>query len=361
MPQKKTFEVYEFAGNFTNNVTITGTGDFYGIIAIKLNASPTTQTVYFRPTNLWNADNARFAVYYWDASNTGWADMTRVSECEEVYMAQIPANYTNIIFCRMNPSSVGNNFDNGTVWNRTEDLTIGNSNLYELTEDNNNWSTGSWKTYTSIECINRWYVSGDFNNFDLTHPFTDNQVAITLAANTTYQFKIQHQVGNTYTWFGNPGTMTSTNCTDWNFGSLGQDDTNAKITTTIAGTYLFTMSVNTNGTPKLTVTYPALHTIKYDANMPTAWGKVVPFSAADIPSETASVGYGASYTLSANTPAIVEAKRRNLCYLYLCRVEHAGRWERDNLLGRQHHTECIGRYNALRTMDTARVQHHLLR
>lgn len=265
-------------------------------------------TVYLKPNSNWLQANARFAVYYWDASNTGWADMTRVSECEEVYMAQIPANYTNIIFCRMNPSSAGNNFDVGTVWNKTVDLTIENSNLYELTEDNNNWSTGSWKTYTPIECIDRWYVSGDFNNFDLTHPFTNNQVAITLAANTTYQFKIQHQVGNTYTWFGNSGTMTSTNCTDWNFGSLGQDDTNAKITTTIAGAYLFTMSVNPNGTPKLTVTYPALHTIKYDANMPTAWGKVVPFSAADIPSETASVGYGASYTLSANTPAIVEAK-----------------------------------------------------
>lgn len=261
-------------------------------------------TVYLKPNSNWLQANARFAVYYWDASNTGWADMTRVSECEEVYMAQIPANYTNIIFCRMNPSSAENNFNDGTIWNKTGDLTIGNSNLYELTEDNNNWSTGSWNTYTPIECIDRWYVSGDFNNFDLTHPFTNNQVAITLAAKTTYQFKIQHQVGNTYTWFGNSGTMTSTNCTDWNFGSLGQDDTNAKITTTIAGAYLFTMSVNPNGTPKLTVTYPALHTIKYDANMPMAWGKVVPFYAANIPTETASVGYGASYTISANTPAI---------------------------------------------------------
>lgn len=262
-------------------------------------------TVYLKPNSNWLQANARFAVYYWDGSDTHWENMTRVSECEEVYMAQIPANYTNIIFCRMNPSSAGNNFDNGTAWNKTEDLTIENSNLYELTEDN--WSTGSWKTYTPIECIDRWYVSGDFNNFDLTHPFTDNQVAITLAANTTYQFKIQHQVGNTYTWFGNSGTMTSTNCMGWDFGSLGQDNTNARITTTVAGTYLFTMSVNTNGTPKLTVTYPALHTIKYDANMPMAWGTIVPFYADYIPSETASVGYGASYTLSANTPAIVKA------------------------------------------------------
>lgn len=163
--------------------------------------------------------------------------------------------------------------------------------------------------YAQWTGVDYWYVSGKFPNhdFDLEYRFTNNQVAITLAANTTYEFKIQHQEGNDYIWFGNPGTMTSTNCTDWNFGSLGQDDTNAKITTTIAGTYLFTMSVNTNGTPKLTVTYPALHTIKYDANMPMAWGTIVPFYADYIPSETASVGYGASYTLSANTPAIVKA------------------------------------------------------
>lgn len=266
-------------------------------------------TVYLKPNSNWLQANARFAVYYWDASNTGWADMTRVSECEEVYMAQIPANYTNIIFCRMNPSSVGNNFDNGTVWNRTEDLTIGNSNLYELTEDNNNWSTGSWKTYTPIECIDRWYVSGDFNNFDLTHPFTDNQVAITLAANTTYQFKIRHQVGNTYTWFGNSGTMTSTNCTDWNFGSLGQDDTNAKITTTIAGAYLFTMSVNPNGTPKLTVTYPALHTITYQEGRPAEYDRLTTFG---IPTSTTQVADGGALTLPDYTTIKIAAGSGNI-------------------------------------------------
>lgn len=146
---KKTFEVYEFAGNFTNNVTITGTGDFYGIIAIKLNASPTTQTVYFRPTNLWNADNARFAVYYWDASNTGWADMTRTSDCEEVYVAQIPANYPNIIFCRMNPDATDHNWDKNNTWNQTVDLSVENGKVYTITNlQGDNKYNGTWDTYT---------------------------------------------------------------------------------------------------------------------------------------------------------------------------------------------------------------------
>lgn len=331
-------------------------------------------TVYLRPTDLWNADNARFAVYYWDASNTGWADMTRVSECEEVYMAQIPANYTNIIFCRMQPST-DNNWNN--KWNQTVNLSVEDGNVYTITGGSKDNYTGSWTAYTpatfsvsfdanggdgtitsitDIACggtatltentftrtnytfagwntqadgngtayadkasitniktditlyaqwtgVDYWYVSGNFPNhdFDLEYRFTDNQVAITLAANTTYEFKIQHQEGNTYTWFGNSGTMTSANCTGWNFYT---DAYNARITTTVAAAYIFTLN---NTTPNISVTYPALYTIQYAANMPTAWGKEVPFYAADIPSETASVGYGASYTLSANTPAIVKS------------------------------------------------------
>ena len=349
--------------------------------SLQVYTAPSTQTVYLRPNANWLQDNARFAVYYWDdASNTGWADMTRVSECEEVYMAQIPANYTHIIFCRMKPTPTENNWAN--TWNQTADCEVKNTQLYTIAEGAWDKGNGSWSTYTpatfsvsfdangdkvegtmssiaDIACggtatltentftrtnytfagwntqadgngtayadkasitniktditlyaqwtgVDYWYVSGNFPNhdFDLEYRFTNNQVAITLAANTTYEFKIQHQEGNDYIWFGNSGTMTSDNCAGWNFGSLGQDNINAKITTTIAGAYLFTMSVNPNGTPKLTVTYPALHTMKYDANMPMAWGKVVPFYAANIPTETASVGYGASYTISANTPAI---------------------------------------------------------
>lgn len=146
---KKTFEVYEFAGNFTNNVTITGTGDFYGIIAIKLNTSPSTQTVYLRPTDLWNADNARFAAYYFDDSNNGWEDMTRTSDCEEVYVAQIPANYSKIIFCRMNPATKENNWTpETTLWNQTVDLSVENGKVYTITNQQEDKKyNGTWGTY----------------------------------------------------------------------------------------------------------------------------------------------------------------------------------------------------------------------
>lgn len=266
-------------------------------------------TVYLKPNSNWLQANARFAVYYWDASNTGWADMTRVSECEEVYMAQIPANYTNIIFCRMNPSTTENSFGESVKWNQTADCEVKNTQLYTIAEGVWDKGNGSWSTYTPVECINRWYVSGNFNNFSLTHPFTNNQVAITLAANATYEFKIQHQVGNTYSWFGNPSTMTSSNCAGWDFGMLGKDDTNAKITTTIAGAYLFTMSVNPNGTPKLTVTYSTLHTITYQEGRPAEYDRLTTFG---IPTSTTQVADGGALTLPDYTTIKIAAESGNI-------------------------------------------------
>ena len=108
-------------------------------------ASPTTQTVYLRPTNLWNADNARFAAYYFDDSNNAWVDMTRTSDCEEVYVAQIPANYPNIIFCRMKPTPRENNWDNR--WNQTGNLSVEDGKIYTITGGSENAYTGTWDTY----------------------------------------------------------------------------------------------------------------------------------------------------------------------------------------------------------------------
>lgn len=276
--------------------------------------------------NLWNRSNEwtiptdkdMFVIDNWDDSHT--------HNCNTPCSGGHWSTYTPATFS----VSFNANGGDGTITSITDIVCGGTATLTENTFTRTNYTFVGWNTqadgngtayadkasitniktditlYAQWTGVDYWYVSGNFPNhdFDLEYRFTNNQVAITLAANTTYEFKIQHQEGNDYIWFGNSGTMTSDNCAGWNFGSLGQDNINAKITTTIAGAYLFTMSVNPNGTPKLTVTYPALHTMKYDANMPMAWGKVVPFYAANIPTETASVGYGASYTISANTPAI---------------------------------------------------------
>lgn len=58
-------------------------------------------------------------------------------------------------------------------------------------------------------------------------------------------------------------------------------------------------------------TDPVQYTIAYHANMPEAWGKTVPFYAANIPADPATVSAGDTYTLSGNTPVINKDETTN--------------------------------------------------
>lgn len=375
---KKTFEVYEFAGNFTNNVTITGTGDFYGIIAIKLNTSPSTQTVYLRPTDLWNADNARFAAYYFDDSNNGWEDMTRTSDCEEVYVAQIPANYFKIIFCRMNPATKENNWTpETTLWNQTVDLSVENGKVYTITNQQEDKKyNGTWGTYVqsysvsfnmnghgdavSDLCVQSgaattqpadptatgytfagWYADAactqawDFSTLvtaattlyakwteNLTSPIsikgawdgwtvhplekkpgeTGDVAYITLSITQaeTYQFGFLYK-GKFYqipAKNAQPMTRLTTNGIGWNFyksGAItdgGTADCNIEIDYT--GDYTFQVDYSDENCLKVTVTYPALHTITYQEGRPVEYGSLTTFG---IPTSTTQVVDGGTLTL----------------------------------------------------------------
>lgn len=99
-----------------------------------------------------------------------------------------------------------------------------------------NYIKGSWDGWTE-------------HDITLTKTYT-----VTLAANTTYEFGLKDTgtSGSGNDWFGNTGTMTSTNCTGWNFVKSGP---NCHITTKAAGTYTFKLVWN-GGTPQFSVTYP---------------------------------------------------------------------------------------------------------
>ena len=110
-----------------------------------------SKTIYLK-TGMWNADDARFAVYTWADGKTGkWLDMEEVDCNGDYFSVNIPTGCTKIIFGRMNPDISTNSFDNGDgkpLWNRTEgDLTIpaDGKNLFTIT----NWGSGSWGTYTA--------------------------------------------------------------------------------------------------------------------------------------------------------------------------------------------------------------------
>lgn len=92
-------------------------------------------------------------------------------------------------------------------------------------------------------------VAGGFNSWSTTaNTFSSSKTSIDLTNGTTYEFKIYRTEGNKY--YGNNGTMTSANCTNWDFSSSAG---NAKITANITGTYVFEQ---VNNTPRISVHYP---------------------------------------------------------------------------------------------------------
>lgn len=112
-------------------------------------AEPTT--IYLKPNANWVVDNARFAVYMWNDGGDNWVDMTLAEGETAIYEASIPADYANIIFCRMDPSTTANNWDN--KWNQTNDLSIPNdgTNLYTIADGAWDKGAGTWSTYASTQ------------------------------------------------------------------------------------------------------------------------------------------------------------------------------------------------------------------
>ena len=109
-------------------------------------------TVYLKPNSNWLIDGARFAAYYWDGSGSNWTSMTD-SNGDGYYEATIPAGYSNIIFCRMNPGSSVNDWSN--KWNQTSDLTIptDGNNCYTVADGTWDNGGGTWSriaTYYSV-------------------------------------------------------------------------------------------------------------------------------------------------------------------------------------------------------------------
>ena len=103
------------------------------------------EKLYLVPNSNWKSDGARFAAYFFNNSTNKneWASMTRVEgETDIIYEVTVPTgNWTNVIFCRMNPSASANNWNN--KWNQTADLTFdGTKNLFTV-------KAGAWDGATS--------------------------------------------------------------------------------------------------------------------------------------------------------------------------------------------------------------------
>ena len=102
----------------------------------------TEKVVYLKPNSNWTQSNARFAAYFWkDGGGDVWVSMTAVGD--GTYEAHLPEGYDygcNVIFCRMNPSTSANNWNN--KWNQTANLKTPTDGKNLYTVKNGTWDNG---------------------------------------------------------------------------------------------------------------------------------------------------------------------------------------------------------------------------
>lgn len=141
--------LYRFEGWYTDAKCTVPAGT-YATLSVTLTESKTyyakfveeaSNIIYLKPSSNWKKDNARFAVYMFTGSTNKWVDLTD-DDGDGYYSAVIPdGNWNTFIFCRMNPRTTENNWNN--KWTQTPDLTIpAGNNCYTITEgtDSGSWS-----------------------------------------------------------------------------------------------------------------------------------------------------------------------------------------------------------------------------
>ena len=125
----------------------------------------TNDYIYLKPNSNWTKANARFAARFFKSSGSGeaWKDMTD-ADGDGYYSCNKPSEYDMVIFCRMNPATIENKWENR--WDQSKDQKIPNNNLFVVDDgqwggngndnsgatgnwDNNHWDNSQWTTYTA--------------------------------------------------------------------------------------------------------------------------------------------------------------------------------------------------------------------
>ncbi|MEF2919714.1 MAG: hypothetical protein U0O22_04500 [Acutalibacteraceae bacterium] len=145
--------IYGNCFTLTSTAWDNGTGTWKTIDNPTVPTEPTTQpttnptaenNIYFVPSTNWKEANARFSAYFFNGSSEPqWVSLTANSKGQ--YVGTMPTGYKSVIFVRMNPDTTNNNWDNGTKWNQTADLTI-NGNCFTLNSGEWDGANGTWST-----------------------------------------------------------------------------------------------------------------------------------------------------------------------------------------------------------------------
>lgn len=130
------------------------------------------RTIYLSP-GVWNVDGARFAVWAWPNTGEGqWVDALLAPNETNIYQVTLPDDIANIIWVRMNGATTENNWDN--KWNQTDDIVLGNENLYTITGwggDKSPYSAGTYSlaTISTVQLQGNFATTGsDWNAIDLS-------------------------------------------------------------------------------------------------------------------------------------------------------------------------------------------------
>ena len=169
------------------------------IISCSAWASITGGDYFFFSPGVWNVDNAKYSVYFWNSSgNTGVLELKKWGKTNYYYCIPKKGTWTSAKFLRKDPNSSSTDW---TSWNDTGDLNNITGNCFSIT----GWSYGSWSKYTPI-----LYVSG-FDNW----------------SETAYKMKSSSVNEHTYTFYNQkPSTkeFKITNGTwDWQINQNGNN------------------------------------------------------------------------------------------------------------------------------------------
>ncbi|MBQ0076843.1 MAG: InlB B-repeat-containing protein, partial [Bacteroidales bacterium] len=265
--------------------------------------SPETKTIYLEP-NVWDITSAKFFVHAWGGGDAD-VEMATIVNCEsKILQADVPLETTNVIFTRQNKSTSSLTWDwNNGLWNKSKEVSLGTNNYVKITT----YEGGAWDgdhqlsgTETKSYSGPNWSVRGTFNgeNYGTAHTMVkgdgcDGTVSLTLAANTTYYFKVVNEtLGYWYGCTPNPTPTASFS----NYDFVQGENNNCPFTTTVAGIYTFAVDYSNPDAPKVSVTYPIKYTVTYDGNGNTSG------------SAPAAVDYakGATVTVASNTGSLAK-------------------------------------------------------
>ena len=233
--------------------------------------------IYFQPGSDWKADNAWFAVYFFDDKNHAEWKRLEPSICDPSAFVTTTPNYADwnwskisMIFCRMNPAYNDLAWDGDgkdRVWTQTVNqeryddwIDDGMLNKFNTSRtwaqiitpwnsdsdpnNNNSDATIQWYNTSCTEQAEDYSLAGTFNNWSVkAHKFrvgkgASGSVEVELTKGS-YSFKL---VKNESTWFGNSGTITSvTSSSGLEFTGNGGDCT---IKAEQDGVYTFTFGEN---------------------------------------------------------------------------------------------------------------------